>query len=511
MLLAMAKLDKNDLAQMNKDYFQSLEKERLVEVASNRHQLATQLWEKQQRNSANSSQPPSKNHPYTSKVTTETQNPASEVKSASDQRESQDSEEEIRNNSQKTQSRKPGKQPGAKGFGRRQLIKAEIIIPHHPHECAACNQALTQSQSQCYLGHYVLELEPGEAGFRVVCQLHHYYRTTCGCGHDTSAQPGIGYVSEVKGRTRDLKLTEYVLVGPMLATFIASLGVRYRLSRTKIQEFLTDWTQIELSIGTIDRCLREVGIACVPVVETLVEQLQQAEVLHLDETHWYEQGQLHWLWVAVTTKTAVFHLGSRRVEEISHLVQDAFLGWLVTDGYGAYRSHPKRQRCLAHLIRKAVALTGAINQKAAQIGQWILDDLRELIATIANTPSDTPLIRKLIARLRRACRLGENADHSKLQALAKEIFNDWDAVVAFVKPPSLPPTNNEAERALRHAVIARVISYGTRTPEGSLAYSSLLSVIETCRLRQINPWTDLAKVLALARKGISPPSCPVSN
>ncbi len=54
----------------------------------------------------------------------------------------------------------------------------------------------------------------------------------------------------------------------------------------------------------------------------------------------------------------------------------------------AYRSRKKRQRCLAHLIRKAVAegaaslsaLTGAVEQKAAQIGQWILDDLRELIA-----------------------------------------------------------------------------------------------------------------------------------
>jgi hypothetical protein len=154
MLLAKAKLDKNDLAQMNKDYFQSLEKERLVEVASNLHQLATQLWEKQQRNSANSSQPPSKNHPYTSKVTTETDSdsPASEGKSASDQSESQETEEEIRNNSQKTQSKKPGKQAGAKGFGRRQVLKAEIIIPHYPHECAACNQALTQSQSSVLPG-----------------------------------------------------------------------------------------------------------------------------------------------------------------------------------------------------------------------------------------------------------------------------------------------------------------------------------------------------------------------
>jgi hypothetical protein len=78
----------------------------------------------------------------------------------------------------------------------------------------------------------------------------------------------------------------------------------------------------------------------------------------------------------------------------------------------------------------------------------------------------------LLARLRRACHLGKKADHTKLQALAQEIFNDWDAVVAFVHHPELPSTNNEAERALRHAVIARQIGYGTRTSEGSLAYSS---------------------------------------
>jgi len=69
---------------------------------------------------------------------------------------------------------------------------------------------------------------------------------------------------------------------------------------------------------------------------------------------------------AVTTKTAVFHIGSRRKEELSHLVTSAFVGWLITDGYSAYRSHPKRQRCLAHLIRKAIAITGAINQKAVR-------------------------------------------------------------------------------------------------------------------------------------------------
>ena len=67
----MAGLDKNDLAQMNEDYFKSLDKERLVEVAKNLHQLAAELWEKQQLNSENSSQPPSSDNPYVSKSRSE--------------------------------------------------------------------------------------------------------------------------------------------------------------------------------------------------------------------------------------------------------------------------------------------------------------------------------------------------------------------------------------------------------------------------------------------------------
>jgi hypothetical protein len=85
-----------------------------------------------------------------------------------------------------------------------------------------------------------------------------------------------------------------------------------------------------------------------------------------------------------------------------------------------------------------------------------------------------------MARLKRACLLNEDADAAKARALAREILNDWDAITAFVTNPDLPPTNNDAETALRHAVIARRISFGTRTEEGSRAYAAILSVIETC-------------------------------
>ena len=74
--------------------------------------------------------------------------------------------------------------------------------------------------------------------------------------------------------------------------------------------------------------------------------------------------------------------------------------------------------------------------------------------------------------------------------------------------PDLPLTNNEAERALRHWVIARRISLGTRTAQGTRAFAYLASVIETCRKRAASPWPYLAEVIRLRRQGLQAPPLP---
>ena len=125
----MARLNKDDLAQMNKHYFQSLEKQRLVEVANNLHQLAVEQWERLEQNSRNQGE-----------------------------------------------KRKPGKQPGAEGKWRTKPLVAEDIIPHYPEECASCNQELEKREDKPYMGYYVLELNPEKSGFQIVCQLHHLVR-----------------------------------------------------------------------------------------------------------------------------------------------------------------------------------------------------------------------------------------------------------------------------------------------------------------------------------------------
>ena len=75
--------------------------------------------------------------------------------------------------------------------------------------------------------------------------------------------------------------------------------------------------------------------------------------------------------------------------------------------------------------------------------------------------------------------------------------------------PELPLTNNAAERALRHWVIARRIGMGTRTPQGTRVFALLASVIETCRKRNVSPWPYLTEVLRQRRKGLPAPPLPL--
>ena len=74
--------------------------------------------------------------------------------------------------------------------------------------------------------------------------------------------------------------------------------------------------------------------------------------------------------------------------------------------------------------------------------------------------------------------------------------------------PELPLANKEAERVLRHWVIARRIGMGTRTDQGTRGFVSLASVIDTCRKRNASPWPYLAEVLRQRRQGLAAPPLP---
>nr|MBW4453844.1 IS66 family transposase [Nostoc indistinguendum CM1-VF10] len=209
----MNRLSKEDLAQMNRDYFQSLDKEKLVEVAGNLHALAVEQIEKLEQNSSNSSLPPSSDQFRSSHKgqLQEKQLARSETSETQSKQEDQEVSEESEKPKIKGFGKKlPGKQVGAKGMWRTTPLVPNQTVPHYPQTCASCNSNLEiNPEAKPYMGYYVLELEKLDSGIDVKCTLHHYYQVTCSCGHQTSSKPLTGYVSVVEGRSKDLCLQEY--------------------------------------------------------------------------------------------------------------------------------------------------------------------------------------------------------------------------------------------------------------------------------------------------------------
>jgi transposase len=71
--------------------------------------------------------------------------------------------------------------------------------------------------------------------------------------------------------------------------------------------------------------------------------------------------------------------------------------------------------------------------------------------------------------------------------LAERITKHLSALFLFVDDPAVPPTNNAAERSLRHLVTSRKISGGTRSPAGTATKMTLASLFGTWRLQGRNP------------------------
>ena len=57
--------------------------------------------------------------------------------------------------------------------------------------------------------------------------------------------------------------------------------------------------------------------------------------------------------------------------------------------------------------------------------------------------------------------------------------DDRGNLLRFLDDPSIEPTNNRAERALRGAVIARKVSHCSKNAGGADAFSAFTSVIRT--------------------------------
>jgi transposase len=518
-------LSDHDLRQLDEAAVANLTPEQARALLSKALEDLKRARERLAQNPTNSSRPPSTRAPW-EQAQGQGQEPE-EASVASAQGAEEVKAEALSQSEQKGPAKSPegkgaekpagraGRRKGAPGHSRTQQLPVDAEQPHAPHSCAICGGPLDEShQSRPHNAHYVLDLVPptdGGSGLVLRQTKHIYFETLCPCGHWSRALPGRCE----EETTWSVKLSECHLAGPMLVAFICALTQRMRLSRAKVREFLSDWLGLSLSTALINQCVHEAARALEPVVEQeILTTVRNVELAYADETSWKEHGKLLWLWVFTCATATLFIVGRRTRAMVQQVLGEGFRGWLMSDGYWAYRELDQRLRCLPHIIRKARALEEGFEAEGRALGRHVLDVIAAVMQVVyeaRGTPAQgglrerhSPLLKGL---LEHCLRLADCA-HEKTRALAHELLNDWDTFWVVLDHPELPLSNNEAERALRHWVIARRIGMGTRTPQGTRAFALLASVIETCRKRSVSPWPYLAEVIRQRRKGLPAPPMP---
>ncbi|MBK1650491.1 hypothetical protein CKO36_18445, partial [Rhabdochromatium marinum] len=458
-------LSDHSLSQLDEAYVQALDEARLRGLSLRLLDDLKEARERLRQNPTNSSRPPSSRALWDrptagdEKAPDETEDDAS-TSAENDESPPQDpcetpetlAPEEPSSETEKPK-RKPGKQPGAPGFGRTQVLKLHETQHHYSETCEACARALPPgAPSVAYAGFQSIDLvwgNPEQPGMHLHVTDHRLHATDCDCGHQTRARPGEGSVDDPA--LDPVHLSEWRLVGPGLATLIVALHLRFRLSRRRMREFLHDWLGLTLGVGTLDRTLREAAAATAPLEQDLIKAVVDSELLHADETSWPQGAE--WLWVFTSATVTLFVVGKRGREVLDRILP-GFAGWLMSDGWQAYRHFPRRLRCWAHLTRKAQGLIDTYDREAQAFGHQVQNAFDTLIGAIHAARDGPPVdLRRLHAdllkELHAACVPLLGHRHAKTRALAVELWNDWDAIFRVLDNPQWPITNNEAERALR--------------------------------------------------------------
>ncbi len=387
----------------------------------------------------------------------------------------------------KRSMRKSGAQPGHEGRTR-EIVSSERVdrsFEHLPERCG-CGHLFGGGEQR--LGdpvvHQQYELPPP---VRPLIFEHARVRLACpSCGRAVLAcLPGpalCGY-------------------GPRLQAHIAMLAGVYRLSREQVRQIVTEVFGIPASKGTIDNTIMRVSAILADPWMELKDAIRQAEAVHLDETTWRLAGATQWLWVAASALLACYRIDpSRSQQAAKELIGEDFGGFAITDRYAGYHFLDilQQQLCWLHVLRQLREISerdGATGRR----GQQLVTLARQVIAThreyIEHDHSPRWLaeelspLRERIHTLLEQCASGR---HQRTANFAAGLLCEYQALWTFADVPDahLDPSNNAAERAVRHAVLMRRLQGGTQADQGSRWVERIQSVRETCRLqdRRILDW-----------------------
>jgi transposase len=348
--------------------------------------------------------------------------------------------------------------------------QCQAVVVLKPTDCRRCGRSLAGTDP-APLRHQVWELP------EIQPQVTEYqqHRLACAaCGQTTCAPlpPGVPASQS----------------GPRLVAFTGLLMAFFRQSKRRTALFLQTLLNQPCCPALTLKMQAQVTAALRPAYEELVEQLPVQPQLGIDESPTKEATTKAWLWTFVAGLFTVFAMrGTRAATVLTELLTDDYAGVVTCDRAKMYWMLGHLQWCWAHLKRDFQALADSEDGVVKRLGHDLLRPTRALFrqwsrcrdGTISRVGLRRNLVEGLLLR-------GWFSGHPQVVGMCRELYDHRHWLWTFLDHEEVEPTNNASERALRHAVIWRKLSFGTQSPGGSRFVETMLTVIESCRQQSRN-------------------------
>ncbi|AWM38606.1 Transposase IS66 family protein [Gemmata obscuriglobus] len=302
--------------------------------------------------------------------------------------------------------------------------------------------------------------------------------------------------------------------GPRVQAVAAMLTGSCRLGKRVVSQLFDDLFGLPIRPATVCKLQHTTAAALAPVAEAALAYTR-GHPANVDETGWTQGRQRAWLWVAVSTSVVAFLIRATRGRSAFDDLRDGSAQVHTTDRYPVYTHLPvhRRQVCWAHLRRDFQAMIDRGND-GSPIGAALLACSDELFGhwfrvrdgTLARSTFARVYARAVRARFRTHLGYGGRCGCPKTGAVCRELLAVEPALWTFARVGGVEPTNNAAERALRHAVCWRKTSYGTDSERGSRFVERILTVLASCRRQGRNVLAFLTDAVTAHRTGAKPPT-----
>ena len=306
----------------------------------------------------------------------------------------------------------------------------------------------------------------------------------------------VGYCLVCKRQSSGIHIpSKKSIVGENVRKYVCVLSIINRLPHTQIRNHLKDVWNFDISIGEIGNILETEANHLRPEYQSLKESVLTQTGTHYDETGWKvqkeEQGKFAWVVAGTENNDTVFALGRSRGKGN---IEDIGCGKVgISDDYGAYRnSFPEHQLCFAHPQRKLrdLAESGEIQEAKREYCKDTYLQFSTLYKTIRQSLGNniSPYLKKRFQETFSQLSEPRALDPAPLAKIKVALRKNKEKYFTFLNHPGIPVDNNKAERCLRHLVLKRKISFGSKTQRGAETTSILASVILSLKWNDPENW-----------------------